>query len=121
LEAEESTHSAVVLLTPMQGEQAGAWLRLASDVSHELVERGLAAWARDKPIPPDTRPPVDVAPADDWPELRFTQPVRLTTRHLRDAGDVARVAPDEAATLVRAGVAEAYVPPPPPPPPSVFE
>ena len=118
LEARDAAErSAVVLLAEWQGHAPGAWLQLDAATSWELTERGVASWARNAPIPPDVREPVEAALGDDWPELKFLRRARLTTRHMMSEGDVRRVAPDEARALVEAGVAELYEPPPPSPAP----
>jgi len=115
--AEQARHSAVILLAERDGQPPGTWLRLDPATSWDLVESGRAAWCQDGPKPPDTRPPVVAEPGDDWVMVRFLRPVKLTTRHLVGDGDVRRIAPDEAAALIRIGAAEEFVEPPPPPPP----
>lgn len=119
--AEEARHSAIVLLAPHDGMDAGTWVRLDPGVSHQLVEDGRAAWARDRPLPEDTRPPIEQEPGSDWIELEAAGHIRLASRHRMAPGDVRRVPPDEAKALIAAGVAEAYVPPPPPRELIVFE
>jgi len=110
-------HSEIILLEPWEGHDVGDRLYLPANVSHDLCEARKAAWCMDRPKPPDTRPPLELEPGEDWVRVRFLKLTRLTMRHMMNAGDVRVIAPDEAASLVRIGAAEEYVEPAPPPPP----
>jgi len=113
---DEQTHSPIVLLAPHGPDPLGARVRLNPAVSCELVEAGLATWCNPENVPLDPRPPVEREPEADWRKVTFLRQVRTRSRHMRQAGDVVALPPDEADELVLLGKAEFWTAPLPPPP-----